>query len=88
MKHRPNIWLITRQKMPSEHRHDDDTPKWLVFLAYLAYLRAMRPQEAPEPGTLRLLIVVVGLILVVVALVAAGAPEQVAAVLHNWPVIP
>jgi hypothetical protein len=63
-------------------------PHWLVFLAYLTYLRAMRPQEPPETKTLCLLITVVGLVLVVIALVAGGAPEQVSAVLHNWPIIP
>jgi hypothetical protein len=39
-------------------------------------------------GTLRTLIIVVGLVRVVVALAAAGAPEVVADVLHNWPLAP
>jgi len=73
---------------PQPKRSSGTTPNWLVFLAYLAYLRSVRPQEPSEAKTLRLLIVIVGLLLVVVALVAAGAPEQVAAVLRNWPILP
>jgi hypothetical protein len=66
----------------------DDTPRWLVLLAYLAYLRAMRPHSPAEAAVLRLLVVVVGLVLVVVALVAAGAPDQVAEALNMWPMVP
>ncbi len=63
-------------------------PTWLVFLAYLAYLRAMRPQSPTEVVVLRTLIIIVGLVLVVVAFVAAGSPETAAKVIQHWPIIP
>lgn len=86
MNPRSVLWLIVYhcESCPEPKR----VPTWLVFLAYLAYLRATRPQQARETGVLRSLIIVVGLVLVVVALVAAGSPENVGAALRNWPMIP
>ena len=48
------------------------------------------PSKPPSPefGVLRLLIIVVGLVLVVVALVAAGAPGLVPEVFKSWPFMP
>lgn len=63
-------------------------PTWLVFVAYLAYLRSIRPQPPSEINVLRSLIIVTGLVLVVVALVAAGAPDEVSQVIKHWPIIP
>lgn len=63
-------------------------PTWLVFMAYLAYLRAMQPQRTPEVAVLRTFIIVVGLVLTVVALVAAGAPNMVVDAIKHWPLIP
>lgn len=77
------VVIAQQSKLQSEH-----IPKWLVFLAYLAYLIAMRPQKSPEIGTLRTLIVIVGLVLSIVALVVAGTPEIVKDVIAHWPVMP
>lgn len=59
-----------------------------LFLAYLAYLKAIRPSPPPEVSALRLLIVVTGLLLIVIALVAAGAADQIGSALTNWPIMP
>jgi hypothetical protein len=48
----------------------------------------MRLHPPAEATVLRLPVVIVGLVLVVVALVAAGAPDQVAEALKVWPVVP
>jgi hypothetical protein len=83
-------------------RKSDNTPAWLVFLAYLAYLyavsRATRPTKPQFPydvtglgqliSALRLFVVIVGLVLIVVALVAVGASEEVVEVVSQWPIIP
>lgn len=63
-------------------------PTWLVFIVYLAYLRAIQPQRIPEVTVMRTLIIVVGLVLTVVALVAAGAPNTVVDIIKHWPLIP
>lgn len=68
--------------------HPEPMPRWLLFLAYLAWLRAMRRERSTPERVLRTLIITVGLVLVVVALGAAGAPEVVADVLQNWPLLP
>ena len=65
-----------------------DLPPWMIFLLYLAWLRAMRPQPPVTATVLRTLIIAVALVLVVVALVAAGAPEVVADVMQQWPLTP
>jgi len=56
-----------------------------LLLAYLEHLRVPRQSSQLEINTLRLLIVVIGLVLVVVALVSAGSADQVADVLRHWP---
>lgn len=76
--------IIANPPMSQQER----LPSWLIFLAYLAYLRAMRPQSSPEVGVLRILIVVVGLVLAILALVVHGTPEVIVDVLKYWPVIP
>jgi hypothetical protein len=81
------LWLLICNRRESRSE-PERIPTWLVFLAYLAYLRAMRPQQPPEARVLHSLIVVIGLVLVVVALVAAGAPENVGEAIQNWPIIP
>jgi hypothetical protein len=63
-------------------------PTWLVFMIYLTYLRAIQPQRTPEVAVIRTLIIVVGLVLTVVALVAAGAPNTVVDIIKHWPLIP
>ncbi len=62
-------------------------PSWLILIAYLAYLRAMQPQRPTEVTVLRTLLLVVGLVLTVVALVTAGAPELVVEMLQQWPAL-
>jgi len=61
---------------------------WMLLLAYLAYLQASRPQRATEAEVLRTLIVVVGLVLCVVALVAARAPDVATELVKHWPIVP
>ena len=63
-------------------------PNWLALIAYLATLRATQPRPQTEAIVLRTLIIVVGIVLTVTALAAAGAPEVVAEVLQHWPLIP
>ena len=70
-----------------EPRRERVSP-WMQFLAYLVLVRALRDRPATEQVVLRTLIVVVGLVLIVVALCAAGAPEVVGPVLQHWPLIP
>ncbi len=87
MQQQFNFCLQIRQEQKSGPTAEH-IPTWLVFLAYLAYLRAMRPQPPTEVVVLRTLIIIVGLVLVVVALVAAGSPEMAAKVIQHWPIIP
>ena len=61
---------------------------WLQFLAYLVVIRALRERPTTEQAVLRILIIVVGLVLIVVALCAAGAPEVVEQVVQHWPLTP
>jgi hypothetical protein len=75
-------YLLSQPKPQSE-----PMPAWLILIAYLAYLRAMQPQRPTEVIVLRTLILVVGFVLTVVAVVAAGAPEVVIDILKHWPVI-
>jgi drug/metabolite transporter (DMT)-like permease len=82
------IPIVLIERIEGKRSQPADIPRWLVFLAYLAYLRAMRPHPPAEATVLRLLGVIVGLVLVVVALVAAGAPDQVAEALKAWPMVP
>lgn len=63
-------------------------PHWMMFLLYLAWLRAVHPQPHISVTVLATLIISVALVLTVVALVAAGAPEMVAETLKNWPIAP
>jgi hypothetical protein len=69
----------------SYHVHGTRVPLWLICLMYLAYLQTVLSQRQPETATLQMLIIVVGLVLVVTALVAVGAPELVPTVISNWP---
>lgn len=63
--------------------------KVVVWLAYLALRSPPMVSRPPtEESVLRLLIVVVGMVLIVLALVAVGAADQVGEVLRDWPVIP
>jgi hypothetical protein len=85
--------VVVPEKYPKSNRSDpapqpDKAPHWLILIAYLAYLRAMRPRPIPETSALRILILTTGLVLVILALVIAGAPEQVAGVVANWPFLP
>ena len=81
--------LITRTvcRIRSDSPRERVSP-WLQFLAYLVMVRALRDHPSTEQAVLRTLIVVVGLVLVVVALCAAGAPEVVGQVLQHWPLTP
>ena len=63
----------------------DGLPSVLAFFAYLWTTRQLPP---PEVSTIRLLIIAVAMVLVVVALVAVGAPDQVSNTLAHWPLIP
>ena len=60
---------------------------WLMLFAYLAYLRTVRAQQNPERVLLRL-ISIVGIVLGIVALVVAGAPEKVSELIRLWPIMP
>jgi len=66
-----------------QHRGD-----WVALLAYLAFLRAMKPQQNPSVRVLLWLIAVVGAVLGIVALVAAGAPDKVGELVRFWPFAP
>ena len=66
---------------------EDLSHSLLIFFAYVAYLRALRPQPSREAKVLRTLIVMVGLVLMTIALVAAGKPEMVIEVFKHLPAI-
>lgn len=76
-------YLLTEQRPQS-----DRLPIWLILLMYLAYLHATQPRHPTEVVVLRTLILVVGLVLTVVAVVAAGAPEVIVEVVKHWPSLP
>ena len=79
---------LQHHRNPLMRQQSERMPTWLVFMVYLAYLRAMQPERTPEVAVLRTLIIVVGLVLTVVALVAAGAPSTVVDIIKHWPLIP
>lgn len=81
------VWIIEREKSEQKSA-PQQMPNWMLFLLYLAWLRATRPQPQSSVTVLTTLIIAVALVLTVVALVAAGAPEAVAEVLKHWPVLP
>lgn len=65
------------------------TPTPRVKLAFeLWWQREKAVAAAQEIGVLKLLIVMVGVVLVVLALVVVGAADQVVPVLRHWPLIP
>jgi len=85
MENKPvRLYILRRQP----HSVPERPPSWLVFLAYLAYLRAMKQKPPPEVAVLRMLIAVVGLVLVALMTVAAGAPEHLKDILSHWPILP
>jgi hypothetical protein len=56
---------------------------------YLTTVQRMtRPQPTTTERVLLRLIVVVGIVLAIAALVAIGAPEEVANLLRLWPIKP
>ena len=64
---------------------------WLDLLAYLAYLRYLQATRSQPPANVQIshvLIVAMALVLTVVALVAAGAPQYVVDILKYWPLHP
>ena len=95
-------WVLTHKPRSGNSRPLDHVEHWLAFLAYLAYLflvyRSMHPTRSEPPyemrglgrliGALRLLIATAGMVLIVVALVAAAAPEEVVKVISQWPILP
>jgi hypothetical protein len=95
-------WILTYELRSGNSRPLDHVEHWLTFLAYLAYLffvyRSMQPMRSEPPyemrglgrliGALRLLIAIAGMVLIVVALVAAAAPEEVVKVISQWPILP
>lgn len=99
---RTHPWVLFHELGSGNSRLFDHVEHWLAFLAYLAYLflvyRSMQPTRSEPPyemrglgrliGALRLQITIVGLVLIVVALVAAAAPEEVVKVVSQWPILP
>ena len=79
-------WLVVFRHRPAPQR--EQVSPWLQFLTYLVLVRALRDRPTTDQVVLRTLIVVIGLVLVVVALCAAGAPEVVVQVLQHWPLTP
>ncbi len=73
-------------------RLPDKVVVWLADLALrsppIVTSHPQRIRPPTEESVLRLLIVVVGMVLIVLALVAVGAADQVGEVLRDWPVIP
>src|SRR4051812_3776908 len=61
---------------------------WQELIILTILWRVMQPPPAADIRVIRALIISVSLMLVVVALVAVGAPQVVSQVLAHWPLIP
>lgn len=81
------VWVV-EQDQKVQPSQPQPLPNWMLFLLYLAWLRATRPQPHPSVTVLHTLIIAVALVLTVVALVAAGAPEAVVEMMKHWPIAP